>query len=117
MPTKLNILWINDNPITAELMVFMYATNSLRFSWWKNIRIIVWGATIKLLCENEKMQSLVQEFVEAGGEVSACLSCADKLGLVEQLQDIKNIEIDYMGGPLTEIINKNSNNEEVFMTL
>ncbi len=117
MNKKLNILWLNDNPTTAELMVFMYATNSLRFKWWESVHLIVWGATVKLLCENKRMQELVKEFQAEGGEVSACLRCAELLGKVEELQNIGDIEIVYMGEPLTQIINADVQKEEAFMTL
>jgi hypothetical protein len=30
----LYILWVNDNPITAEKMVFMYGINGLKRRWW-----------------------------------------------------------------------------------
>ncbi len=116
MAKSLTILWVNDNPITAELMLFMYATNSLKFGWWEEVRIIVWGATVKLLTESEKMQELVQEFQKAGGKCQACLSCAEKLGKVEDLQKIEGIEIEYMGQPLTEVLKEN-NPDKAFMTI
>lgn len=40
---KLHILWTNDNPITAELMVVMYATNAMKYKMWENITVIIWG--------------------------------------------------------------------------
>jgi len=42
----------NDNPITAEKMVFMYTINSLIHGWWEKVTLIVWGATTKLVNEN-----------------------------------------------------------------
>ena len=48
----LYVLWTNDNPITAEKMVFMYTINSLIHGWWEKVTLIVWGATTKLVNEN-----------------------------------------------------------------
>lgn len=50
--TDLYILWTNDNPITAEKMVFMYGMNSMIRGWWEKVTIIVWGATAPLVAEN-----------------------------------------------------------------
>ncbi len=117
MSKRLNILWINDNPITAELMVFMYARNSIRFNWWDEVHLIVWGATVKLLAEDSKIQELLKDFQSAGGEVSACLRCAEKLNKVEELETIGGIELVLMGEPLTQIIQSDMKGEEAFITL
>ena len=100
----LHILWTNDNPITAEFMVFMYATNALRHKWWDTVHIIVWGATARLLCENESMRGQLRLFQEAGGHVSACRRCAEKLGVLEQLEAIPDIDIVYIGQEFTRIL-------------
>ncbi len=113
MAKIVNILWVNDNPVTAELMVFMYATNALHFKWWDEVQVIVWGATVALLCENPQMQTLVKEFQAQGGHVSACLRCAERLNKVDALKAIGNIEIIYMGEPLTKIIQ----GDEAFITI
>ncbi len=104
MSKTLHILWLNDNPVTAEFMVFMYATNSLRRGWWDDVHLILWGATVQLVCENEKMRELVKTFQAEGGDVSACLRCAELLGKVEELEAIGDIDIRLMGEPLTHII-------------
>ena len=100
----LHILWLNDNPVTAELMMFMYATNALRQGWWENVHLIVWGATTKLLCESADMQKLVQRFLAEGGQVSACKRCAEKLNVLDKLEAIEGIKVFYIGERLTEII-------------
>ncbi len=52
----LYVLWTNANSITAENMVFMYATNSLFHGWWEEVTLIIWGAPTKLVAENEHIQ-------------------------------------------------------------
>ncbi len=103
METTLNILWINDNPITAKLMVFMYATNALRKAWWTNVHIVVWGATAKLLAENTEIQELVKIFQAEGGMVTACKACADQLGVAGVLESL-DVEVSYTGELLTHMI-------------
>jgi hypothetical protein len=73
----LYILWTNADPVTAEQMVFMYAVNALRFAWWQQVTIIIWGATAKLTAEDAALQSQVRELLASGVEFSACKACAD----------------------------------------
>ena len=82
----LYILWTNDNPITAKFMVFMYAINAKKRGWWENVTIIIWGATAKLVSESVEIQSLIKEAQAEGLHISACISCATELGVVENLE-------------------------------
>ena len=100
----LHILWLNDNPITAEHMVFLYATNALLKGWWENVHLIVWGATTRLLCENVAMQQLLQCFQAEGGQVSACKRCAENLNLLDKLEAITGVKVYYIGERFSEII-------------
>lgn len=99
----LYILWTNDNPITAEKMVFMYGINSILRSWWDNVTIIVWGATATLVAENLDIQKKVKEALEKGVHISACKACADQLGVTEQLEAL-GVEVILWGQPLTKIL-------------
>lgn len=100
----LHILWTNADPVTAELMVFMYATNSLRNKWWSEVHLIIWGATTRLVVENAAMRELIRLFQEAGGSVSACKRCAERLGVLEELERIPDIDVLYIGEPFTRIL-------------
>ena len=73
----LYILWTNADPVTANLMVFMYAENSMRYHKWDAITIIVWGATTKLVAEDELIQSRIRALQELGVHFSACITCAE----------------------------------------
>jgi hypothetical protein len=104
--THLYVLWTNDNPITAEKMVFMYAVNSLIHGWWEKVTLIVWGATAKLVSEDARMQEKIREAQDAGVHITACKACADQLGVTEILEELQ-IEVKYWGVPLTEILKNN----------
>ena len=67
----LYILWTNDNEITAEHMVMMYSKNAILRDWWKNVTVIIWGATSKLVAENTNIQNLIKEGQEAGVEFTS----------------------------------------------
>ena len=101
--TDLYILWTNDNPITAEKMVFMYGMNSMIRGWWEKVTIIIWGATAPLIVENTDIQKKVGEAREKGVLFIACKACADQLGVTENLEKF-GITVDYTGELLTNIL-------------
>ncbi|WP_027182899.1 DsrE family protein [Desulfovibrio inopinatus] len=100
---QLHILWTNDNPITSELMVMMYAKAAMERKMWNAVTVIIWGATAKFVAEDIHMQHLIAEAQEAGVEFSACETCARRLDVKEQLGNL-GIELKSWGIPLTELI-------------
>lgn len=40
------ILWTSGDREVAMEMVFMYALNSKRNSWWDDITLIIWGRSL-----------------------------------------------------------------------
>ena len=108
----LYLLWTNDNPITAEKMVFMYSINALKHGWWQDVTIIIWGATAKLAAENIDIQNSISEALKANVNISACRACADQLGVIEILEAMQ-IEVKYWGQPLTDILK----NDEKLLTV
>jgi len=106
MKTHLYVLWTNDDPVTAEKMVFMYTINSLRNGWWEKVSLIIWGATAKLVSEDANIQKIIKKALVAGVHISACKACADQLGVTEALEK-QQIEVKYWGLPLTDILKNN----------
>ncbi len=104
--SHLYVLWTNDNPVTAEKMVFMYTINSLLQDWWDEVTLIVWGATPLLVSENDAIQAKIKEALDAGVHITACKACADQLGVTETLEGL-GIEVIYWGVPLTELLKNN----------
>ena len=100
---KLNILWTNADILTSEKMVMMYATNSMLSKWWDAVTVIIWGATAKLVAENEDIQTHIKMAQQAGVQFSACKACTDQLGVSAQVAAL-GIEIIYWGEGLTEIL-------------
>ena len=103
---KLNILWTNADILTSEKMVMMYATNSMLSKWWDEVTVIIWGATAKLVAENEDIQTYIKMAQQAGVKFSACKACTDQLGVSSQVAAL-NIEIIYWGEGLTELLKNN----------
>jgi len=99
----LHILWTNDNLNTSQLMVMMYATNSMTHALWDNLTVILWGAPVKLAAENEIIQEEMKLAQHVGVKFSACTNCARRLGVSEKLEAL-GIEIVPWVDPLTELI-------------
>lgn len=110
--SKLNILWVNDNPDTAHTMVFMYAINSIKNGWWDEVDVIIWGASAKLVAENEGVQERIKLAQMSGVNVIACKGCAIQFNVFDKLNEL-NIEVKGMGNPLTEILK----NDEKIITI
>ena len=103
---SLFILWTNADPVTANLMVFMYAENAARYHKWDAITIIVWGATAKLVAEDPQIQGRIRALQELGVSFSACITCAEELGVTET---IRSLDIDLVKwlNPLTALLKEN----------
>lgn len=106
---KLNVLWTSADRDVALKMVFMYARNAKLKGWWKEVTLIVWGPSAKLLSQDSELQQALKVLIDAGVEVLACKACSDSYGVSAQLEAL-NIEVKYMGEPLTGYL---KNNEKV----
>lgn len=100
---KLNILWTTINRDTITNMIKMYASNAIPNGWWKEVNVIIWGGSAKLVGENKEVQQEVMEMIKAGVKVEACRACADQYGVAETLENL-GIEVKYMGEPLTNYL-------------
>lgn len=100
---SLYILWTNADVWTAKHMVMMYATNAKKRGWWEEVTVIVWGATAKLVAEDEEIKRYVKEAQSVGVHFSACIACARNLDIIEELESL-DIEIISWGPPLTELL-------------
>ena len=100
---SLHILWTNADLETARFMLMMYATNSMLRNWWEEVTVIIWGATARLVAENEVIQDSMKTAVQAGVKFTACEACARQLGVAEKLEAL-GVEVIKWGQPLTEIL-------------
>ena len=103
---SLYILWTNADPIAANLMVFMYAENSMKYQKWDAITIIVWGATTKLAAEDPVIQERIKNLQELGVHFSACITCAEELGVTEEIRSL-GIDLVKWLNPLTALLKGN----------
>jgi len=103
-PDELVVLWTSGDREVALNMAFMYTLNSKRFKWgWKNVTLVVWGPSSKLLAADTELQEYISRMKEAGVKLLACKKCSDIYEVSEDLRRL-GIDVKYMGKPLTDYL-------------
>ncbi len=103
---KLLILWTSNNKETAIHMVFMYAENSKIKDWWKEVTLLIWGSSSKLVSEDKDIQNYLQSLQREGVRIISCKQCAENFNIVEKLEE-QNIEVFYTGEFLSDWLKSN----------
>jgi hypothetical protein len=102
-PDTLVVLWSSGDKEVATKMAFMYTLNAKRRGWWKDVTLIVWGPSAKLLTQDSELQDRIEEMRAAGVVLLACKACSDSYGVSEGLEKL-GVEVKYMGEPFTQIL-------------
>ncbi|WP_291634637.1 DsrE family protein [Clostridium sp.] len=100
---KLVVVWTSGDREVALKMVFMYTINAKLRGWWKDVTLIIWGPSSKLLSEDKDVQDYIGSIKDSGVELLACKACTDDYGVTEVLEKM-GIEVIYMGEPLTSYL-------------
>jgi hypothetical protein len=100
---KLVIVWTSDDPYLAERMVLMYAHAAKTNKWFKEVTLIIWGPSAKMVSENLKIQEKLKAMQKDGVEIQACIACATAYGVVDELKNL-DFEVKGMGKPLTDYL-------------
>lgn len=100
---KLYLLWTNGDPVTSEHMVMMYTTNAKLHGWWEEVEVIIWGASAPALVGSEALRVKMEVAKEAGVRFSACVSCANNLGITKELEAL-GVEVIRWGEKLTNLM-------------
>jgi hypothetical protein len=77
--------------------------NAKKRGWWKEISLIIWGASTRLLFEDEELQDYITRIKDAGVQIEACKVCSDNYGVSNQLERL-GIEVKLMGAPITKYL-------------
>ncbi len=100
---KLVVVWTSRDKEVAMKMVFMYTFNAKKYKWWKDITLLVWGPSAKLLSEDKELQDYVKKMLDSGITVLACKGCADMYKIEDKLKEI-GVTVRYTGKDLTNFI-------------
>ena len=101
--TKLAVLWTSGDADVAKNVCFMYTHAAKKAKWFDEVKLIVWGPSSRLLAGDKELQQQVKQMIADGVTLQACVKCADRYGVSEQLRTL-GIEVRGMGRPLTEIL-------------
>ena len=100
---RLVVVWTSGDREVALKMVFMYTYNAKRAGWWKDVTLLVWGPSSKLLSEDKELQDYVKSMKAEGVTLLACKACADMYGVADKITEI-GVTVKYTGTDLTEFI-------------
>jgi hypothetical protein len=100
---KLVVVWTSSDREVALKMVFMYTLNAKSYGWWKDITLLVWGPSAKLLSEDQELQYYLKRLKLVGVNLQACKACADLDQVSEELEQL-GVEVKYTGDVLTNYI-------------
>ena len=106
---RLVVLWTSGDREVFLKMIHMYSFNAKKRDWWKEVVIIVWGPSSRLLATDHELQEKVKELIETGVILKACKGCSDwyGIGVSEKLKEI-GVEVLYVGGEFTEYLKSKS---------
>lgn len=102
-PDKLVVVWTSGDPYVAERVALMYTHAAKSAGWFKEVTLIVWGPSAKLISENIKLQEEVRAMQKDGVVVEACIACANAYGVTEDLRKL-GYDVKGMGKPLTDYL-------------
>jgi hypothetical protein len=104
--TRINnllVLWTTDNRDTALNMVFMYTFNAKAKGWWKNVSLLIWGASSRLLAADAEIQAEVRKIADAGIRVFICKRCLEKEGVLKEVEALGH-EVFYVGEEFSRLL-------------
>lgn len=99
------VLWSSGDPDVAEKACLMYAHAAKRNSWFKEVILIVWGPSEKLLAENALLKEKISAMKKDGVIVEACVACSNMYGVTSDLK-VCEVDVKGMGVPLTRYLKR-----------
>ena len=99
------VIWSSGDPDVAEKACLMYAHAAKRNSWFKEVILIVWGPSEKLLVENAMLKDKVSAMKKDGVIVEACIACSNMYGVTNDLK-VCEVDVRGMGVPLTRYLKR-----------
>ena len=99
------VLWSSGDPDVAEKACLMYAHAAKKYKWFKEVILIVWGPSEKLLAENSKLKDKIADMKKDGVIVEACVACSNMYGVTNDLK-VCEVDVKGMGVPLTRYLKR-----------
>lgn len=99
------VLWSSGDPEVAEKACLMYTSAAKKYNWFKEVILIVWGPSEKLLAENSGLKDKVASMKKDGVIVEACVACSNMYGVTNDLK-VCQVDVKGMGVPLTHYLKR-----------
>jgi hypothetical protein len=99
------VLWSSGDPEVAEKACLMYAHAAKKYKWFKEVILVVWGPSEKLLAENSNLKEKVAAMKKEGVKVEACVACSNMYGVTNELK-VCEVDVKGMGVPLTRYLKR-----------
>lgn len=99
------VLWSSGDPDVAEKACLMYTHAARKNKWFKEVILIVWGPSEKLLAENSSLKDKVSSMKKDGVIVEACIACSNMYGVTNELK-VCEVDVKGMGVPLTRYLKR-----------
>lgn len=99
------VLWSSGDPEVAEKACLMYASAAKQRNWFKEVILVVWGPSEKLLAENQILKDKVTAMKKNGVIVEACIACSNMYDVTNQLKACE-VDVKGMGVPLTRYLKR-----------
>jgi hypothetical protein len=99
------VLWSSGDPEVAEKACLMYTGAAKKNGWFKEVILIVWGPSEKLLAENWKLKEKIAAMKKSGVIVEACVACSNMYGVTDELK-VCEVDVKGMGVPLTRYLKR-----------
>lgn len=94
------VMWTSGDPEVAEKACLMYTHAAKKYKWFKEVILIVWGPSQKLVAENALIKEKVAAMQKDGVIVQACIACSNMYRLTDELKAC-GIDVKGMGVPLS----------------
>jgi hypothetical protein len=99
------VIWSSGDVEVAEKACLMYAHAAKKYNWFKEVILVVWGPSEKLLAENEALNKKVTLMQKDGVKVEACVACSNQYGVTNELKSCE-FDVKGMGVPLTNYLKR-----------
>ncbi len=100
---KLVLILSSDDPMVAQRVALMYSHAAKRNDWFKEVTLVIWGPSAKMVATNQEIQKRIKQMMKDGIPVKACIACTNGYGVTDQLKEL-GIEVIPMGIPLTNYL-------------
>jgi len=99
------VLWSSGDPEVAEKACLMYTHAAKKNNWFKEVILIVWGPSEKLLAEKVALKEKISSMKKDGVIVEACVACSNMYGVTNELK-VCEVDVKGMGVPLTRYLKR-----------